>query len=94
MFDSGKETYKSDIKLGEVYRDQQTGFEGTATGIYFFQHACERVNLETYDPKSREVKDHTFDAPRLVHVKTEQVAQSRRPGGPGRSGEGSRPGPR
>lgn len=84
--------YKSDIKLGEKYRDSQTGYEGIAAAIYFFQHACERVSIETYDPERREVKTETFDAPRLVHVGTERQATSPRPGGPMRTQEGSRPG--
>lgn len=77
-------TYQSDIELGERYRDQQTGFEGVATALYFFQHACERVSVETYDPERREVKTETFDAPRLVHVTTGQQATTTRPGGPAR----------
>jgi hypothetical protein len=86
--------YKSDIKLGERYRDEQTGFEGVATSIYFFQHACERVNIETYDPERREVKEQVFDAPRLTHVASGQRASTTRTGGPARLNEGARPGPR
>lgn len=84
-----KHNYQSDVILGERYRDKQTGFEGIATAVYFFQHACERVALETYDAERKEVKDQTFDAPRLVSVETGQAAKSDRPGGPGRN-EGQR----
>lgn len=79
-----KQSYRSDIKLGERYRDAQTGYEGVATAIYFFQHACERVTIETFDPNRQEVKEQTFDAPRLEHVKTGRVAATTKPGGPAR----------
>lgn len=88
----GKQNYKSDIVLGEKYVDDQTGYEGTATAIYFFQHACERVSLEAYDPTTKKVIETTFDAPRLRSLKTQKVATSERPGGPERA-VGVRPGP-
>lgn len=75
--------YKSDVKLGERYVDEQTGYEGVATTVTFFQHACERIGLETYDPQRREVKESIFDAPRLKHVTTGATAKADRPGGPG-----------
>jgi hypothetical protein len=85
--------YKSDVQLGERYRDEQTGIEGIATAIYFFQHACERIQIEYVNEKDGELKELTFDAPRLIHVRTQKAARSDRPGGPARSGEGRRPGP-
>ncbi len=84
-----KHTYQSDVILGNPYRDQQTGFEGIATAVFFFQHACERVSLETYDATRKEIKEQVFDAPRLVSVRTGKPATSDRPGGPGRN-EGQR----
>lgn len=84
--------YKSDIELGERYVDDQTGIEGIATAIYFFQHACERVQLEYVNEKDGELKELVFDSPRLRHAKSRKLAQSDRPGGPARSGEGLRPG--
>lgn len=75
-------SYDSDIILNERYRDSQTGFEGVATTITFFQYACERIGLETYDPERKEIKTEIFDAPRLVHVDTGNVAMTKRPGGP------------
>lgn len=74
--------YTSDIRLGERYVDEQTGFEGVATSMTFFQHACERVAVETYDAERREVKVEIFDSPRLTHVTTDVKAKSPRPGGP------------
>lgn len=75
-----KQTYKSDIKLGEKYRDDQTGIEGTATAIVFFQHGCERVDIELV--VNGEIKTYSFDAPRLTHVETGKVATTTRTGGP------------
>lgn len=79
--------YKSDIKLGEKYRDEQTGVEGVATAIYFFQHACERVQLERFNETKGSIEESVFDAPRLKNVKTEKVARATRPGGPARESQ-------
>lgn len=89
-----KTTYKTDIKLGEKYRDTQTGIEGIATAVYFFQHACERVQLERVKGDgSGEILESVFDAPRLEHIRTGLRAVVDRPGGPARDNEGARPGP-
>lgn len=85
--------YKSDIELGKKYRDDQTGIEGIATAIYFFQHACERVQIEFVNEKDGQLTELTFDAPRLSSMDTGRRAKSDRPGGPARSNEGKRPGP-
>lgn len=88
-------TYDSHIELGERYRDEQTGLEGIATAIYFFQHACERVQLELINKHDGNIMEPVFDAPRLSSVKTgEMPPVPTKPGGPARSGEGKRPGPR
>lgn len=77
-----KEAYKSDIKLGEKYRDDQTGIEGTASSVHFYQYGCERVTLEAVIDKK--IEEYTFDAPRLVHIETERRATTERTGGPER----------
>ena len=82
MFDIGKVTYKSDIKLGERYRDEQTGIEGVATAIFFFQHACERVNLELIVKDA--LVEYAFDSPRLTHIESGVQATTTRTGGPAR----------
>lgn len=79
-----KNSFKTDIVLGEKYRDEQTGYEGTATAVYFFQHACERVCLETYDPTTKKIIESTFDSPRLTSIKTGRVAKTDKTGGPAR----------
>lgn len=76
-------SYKSDIKLGEKYRDDQTGFEGVATVISFFQHGCERASLEIYDEVRKVIVEQSFDVPRLTHVGTGKTATTTRTGGPG-----------
>jgi len=83
----GKKDYKSDVVLGDRYRDEQTGYEGVATSIHFYQHACERVTIEAYDAERKDVRELTFDAPRLVHIKTGKVAKADKGGGPERAGE-------
>lgn len=82
-------SYASDIKLGDRYRDEQTGIEGVATAIHFYQHACERVTLEMVKPDG-ELQELTFDSPRLVSLVTKKKATTTRTGGPARAGE-SRP---
>jgi hypothetical protein len=80
-----KQNYKSDIVMGEKYVDTQTGYEGTATIVTFFQHGCERVTLESYDAERKQIKEMTFDSPRLKSVKTGKVAETERTGGPDKS---------
>ena len=79
---SGSTEFKSDIVLGERYVDKQTGYEGVATSVTFFQHACERVCIETYDTKRLQVIESIFDAPRLTHVKSGETAKTEKTGGP------------
>jgi hypothetical protein len=74
--------YASDVKLGEKYRDPQTGIEGTSTSIHFYQYACERVTLEVVTPDGK-LEEYTFDSPRLENVATKKRATTTRTGGPG-----------
>lgn len=78
----GKKNYGSDIVLGERYLDKQTGYEGVATSVSFFQHACERVVLENYDAERKQIKEMVFDAPRLTSIKTGKTATTDKTGGP------------
>ena len=84
-----KTSYGSDVLLGEKYRDGQTGIEGTAIAVIFFQHACERVELELVVDKK--IETYTFDAPRLTHIETNHRATSEKTGGPDRGERGMRP---
>lgn len=83
-----KTAFKSDIILGDRYLDKQTGFEGVATAIYFFQFGCERVNVEAFDATTKEIRTNTFDAPRLTNLRTRKTATVTRTGGPGDPDEG------
>ena len=75
--------YRSDIRLGEKYRDKMTGVVGTATSLHFFQNACERVVL-TYLNKGL-VENANFDAVDLVDAESGAEAKSEKPGGPERT---------
>ena len=81
--------YASDIVLGEKYRDEQTGIEGIATSVSFYQHACERVVLELV--VEGKIEEFAFDAPRLTHVETNRKATSEKTGGPDRGERDRRP---
>ena len=83
-------TYKSDIVLGEKYRDEQTGIEGTATAVSFYQYGCERVNLEAV--AQGKIEEYGFDAPRLTRVSTGAKAESPKTGGPDKAPGLRRPG--
>lgn len=72
--------YTSDIVIGEQYEHTRTGLVGYATAIYFFENACERVNIEYLH--DGEVKKETFDAVELRSRTDPPVAAtSERPGG-------------
>lgn len=86
-----KNSFASDIVMGERYVDKQTGYEGVATSVTFFQHACERVCIESYDSERRRVVEVIFDAPRLTHVETGVQAKTKRSGGPGMPNARSNP---
>lgn len=78
-----KHKYETDIVLGERYRDTQTGIEGVATVVSFYQFSCERVNIETVI--EGKIDDIGFDAVRLVHIESGEKATVDRTGGPGNS---------
>ena len=84
-----KHKYETDIVLGEKYQDTQTGYEGVATGIHFYQHGCERATLEAFDENRKNIQELSFDAPRLKHIESGKVATTEKTGGPARAGEGA-----
>lgn len=71
--------YQSDIELGKRYLDKQTGIEGVATAVAFYQFACERVTIETV--VAGKIEEYTFDAPRLTNMETSETARATRTGG-------------
>ncbi len=86
-FTKGRETYKSDIVLGESYRDKATGLTGKAVALYFFEHACERVTLRYLH--DGDLKEATFDAPEVETVRSSLTPVKQASGGPER-GDGRR----
>jgi hypothetical protein len=93
MFDQGAISYKSDLKLGEKYRDTKTKLEGHLVAIVFYEHACERGSLRFVNGQG-EVCESTFDAPELVHIKTGVPARTEKAGGPDRGSMARRTPPR
>lgn len=56
------------IVLGQRYRDEVTGFEGIAVGLFSYLFACDRVQLESDATPDGTVKAHVVDAPALVKI--------------------------
>jgi hypothetical protein len=67
-------TFRTEIKLGERYRDKATGFEGTCVALFFYEHGCERVQLKGMN-NTGEVIEYVFDGPELESVKTGRQVQ-------------------
>lgn len=83
-----KQKYASDIKLGERYLDKQTGIEGVAASVHFYQFGCERVTLEAV--VQGKIEEYSFDAPRLTHKETDITATTTRTGGPDKFADGGK----
>lgn len=83
IFDKGSETYRSDIVLGEQYRETSTGVVGKAVCLAFFEHACERVTLRYLH--DGDVKEASFDAPEVERVSTGKTPVQQATGGPARN---------
>lgn len=77
---SKKTKYETDIVLGERYRDTQTGIEGVATAITFYQYSCERVCLETVI--NSKIEEYYFDVERVENMATMERATTEKTGGP------------
>lgn len=78
--------YESGVELGKWYKDKETGIEGRAVVVSFFEFACERVVLEY--TKEGEIKEVGFDVPRVVQVDAPEkdlMPAGVKPGGPARN---------
>ena len=82
-FTRGCENYRSDIELGESYREKSTGLIGKAVSLHFYEHACERVTLRYLH--DGDIKEVGFDAPELEHVGTGRTPTQQATGGPERA---------
>jgi hypothetical protein len=76
-------TFRTEIEFDKKYRDKNTGFEGTATQMYFYQHGCERVLLKGMNTQG-EIVEYVFDAPELEDAATKRGIKllDRKTGGP------------
>lgn len=70
------------IEFGARYKDPHSGFEGVATSVYFFEHACVRVQLRGTNQSTGAPVECSFDAPELVKVETQEKVEATRSGGP------------
>ncbi len=84
MFDRGRRAYRSDLELGDRYRDKTTGLEGHLVAVHFYEHACERATLR-YLNGQLDVTEATFDAPELVRVDSGEPVRAVLAGGPERA---------
>lgn len=82
-----------DIKLGERYRDEVTGFVGTATARYEFVTGCIRYLLEGPNSKG-DPAEYVFDEDRLRTLKDSKPEGEPRSGGPRDVPGGRTAGPR
>lgn len=82
-FTKGSEHYRSDVILGETYREKSTGVKGKAVALAFFEHACERVTLRYLH--DGEIKEASFDAPEVELVRTRETPVQQATGGPARN---------
>lgn len=78
--------YNSEIQLGQRYRDINTGFEGTATVVSFFQHGCDRLTIKGMN-KQGEIVEYAFDSPEVELITADAPPQpvkslERKTGGP------------
>ena len=83
----GTKYYESQIILGRKYRHRRSGTEGWATSITFFENACERVILESYERNKLTGKlttTESFDSVELVDAETGDDVSTAKPGGPER----------
>lgn len=80
-----KQSYKTDVRLGEVYVEPYTGTTGKAVAVSFYEHACERVTLRySHDG---DVKEATFDAGELVPRGSDAKLATDKTGGPSRGSD-------
>lgn len=77
-----KQTYESDIVLGRHYRDKQTGLEGWATIIDFYEKMATRVTIRSVGidkDGAKVLKYHVLDDFLLIDIETEKQAERRNP---------------
>lgn len=60
---------KTTLELGDLAKDEVSGFAGVITGITTFLHGCSRVGVTPRELKEGQpVQTNWFDAPQLVII--------------------------
>lgn len=75
--------YRSDIVLGRTYKDTQTGVQGIAAMMEFWEHQSNRVSLKkVVDPGGSKEKIiyHSIDDFHAEDMETKKVARETEPG--------------
>lgn len=66
-------TYETDIEVGARYRDTVSGWEGTATAVYFYMNGCVRVEIGAND-KDGKPESFVFDEQQIELVAPKKPA--------------------
>lgn len=82
-----KSSERGDIELGDLVKDNVTGFQGIAIGEHDWLHGCKRWSVQPQELKDgKPVEAGNFDDPQLSIVKKQVVPgknkKEEQPGGP------------
>lgn len=66
-----------DVQLGRRYRDQVTGFEGSASSAHEYANGCRRITLQTLSSDGDKIISLTFDEPDLQEISGSNTAPKR-----------------
>lgn len=71
------------IRLGDIARDEITGFTGVVVGITKWLHGCKRYTLQPQElHEGKPIEAVSFDEPQLVIVRGKAAATTSAGGGP------------
>ena len=71
------------IRLGDIAKDNITGYKGTVVAVTEWLHGCRRLTMQAADLKDgKPIDTCTFDEPQCSLVKAGVHASSSRTGGP------------
>lgn len=77
---------KNKIELGDLVKDEITGFEGIVTGQHKWLHGCTRFSVQPRELKDgKAIEPAGFDEPQLILLKKRselKVATTDKTGGP------------
>lgn len=72
MFGKNGRTVELPVELGKKYRDNVSGWEGTATACYLYMNGCIRVELAAKDDKGAP-QSYVFDQEQVAEVEAPKV---------------------